>query len=43
MSTAEVTHNKETFRRFQGAMNTCDAEFISKSIDELVDPDATTR
>ena len=43
MSTAEVTRNKETFRRFQDAMNTCDAEFISTSIDELVEPDATIR
>ena len=43
MSTAEVTRNKETFRRFQDAMNTCDAEFISKAIDELVEPDATIR
>jgi steroid delta-isomerase-like uncharacterized protein len=43
MSTAEVARNKDTFRRFQDAMNTCDAEFISKSIDELVEPDATIR
>ena len=43
MSTAEVTRNKETFRRFQDAMNTCDAEFISTAIDELVEPDATIR
>jgi steroid delta-isomerase-like uncharacterized protein len=43
MSTAEVARNKETFKRFQDAMNTCDAEFISKSIDELVEPDATIR
>jgi steroid delta-isomerase-like uncharacterized protein len=43
MSTAEVARNKETFKRFQDAMNTCDAEVISKSIDELVEPDATIR
>lgn len=43
MSTAEVARNKETFRRFQDAMNSCDAEVISKSIDELVEPDATIR
>ena len=43
MSIAEVARNKEIFRRFQDAMNSCDAEFISKSIDELVDPDATIR
>jgi steroid delta-isomerase-like uncharacterized protein len=41
MSTAEVARNKETFRRFRDAMNTCDAEIISRSIDELVAPDAT--
>jgi len=43
MSTAEVTTNKATFRRFRDAMNTCDMEFISKTIDELVEPDATIR
>lgn len=43
MSTAEVVRNKETFKRFQDAMNTCDAEVISKSIDELVEPNATIR
>jgi predicted ester cyclase len=43
MSTAEVARNKEMFRRFQDAMNTCDAEVISRSIDELVEPDATIR
>jgi len=43
MSRAEVARNKETFRRFQDAVNTCDEEFISKSIDELVEPDATIR
>jgi steroid delta-isomerase-like uncharacterized protein len=43
MSTAEVARNKEIFKRFQDAMNTCDAEVISKSIDELVEPDATIR
>jgi steroid delta-isomerase-like uncharacterized protein len=43
MSTAEVARNKETFKRFQDAMNTCDAEVIAKSIDELVEPDATIR
>jgi steroid delta-isomerase-like uncharacterized protein len=43
MSTAEVTRNKEAFRRFQDAVNTCDAEFISKTIDELVAPDAIIR
>jgi predicted ester cyclase len=43
MSTAEVTTNKATFRRFRDAMNTCDMEFISKTIDELVEPDAMIR
>lgn len=43
MSTAEVARNKAAFRRFQDAMNTCDTEVISKSIDELVEPDATIR
>jgi steroid delta-isomerase-like uncharacterized protein len=43
MSTAVVTTNKATFRRFRDAMNTCDMEFISKTIDELVEPDATIR
>jgi steroid delta-isomerase-like uncharacterized protein len=43
MSTAEITANKATFKRFQDAMNTCDAGFVSKTIDELVQPDATIR
>ena len=43
MSKAEVAANKATFKRFQDAMNTCDAEIISKAIDELVEPDATIR
>ena len=43
MSTAEVARNKEAFRRFQDAVNSCDAEIIAKSIDELVEPDATIR
>ena len=40
MSTAEVAANKAAFKRFQDAMNTGDAEIISKAIDELVEPDA---
>jgi steroid delta-isomerase-like uncharacterized protein len=32
--------NKETFRRFYDAMNTADADMISKTIDQLVDPNA---
>lgn len=43
MSAVEVARNKDTFRRFQDAMNTCDAEFISTTIDELVTADATIR
>lgn len=38
MSTAQATGNKETFRRFHDAMNTGDAEVISKTIDEFVEP-----
>jgi steroid delta-isomerase-like uncharacterized protein len=43
MSTAQETSNKATLRRFQDAMNTGDAERISKTIDELVEPDALIR
>lgn len=38
MSTAQETTNKATFRRFQDAMNTGDAEVISQAIDEFVEP-----
>ena len=40
MSTAQQTSNKATVRRFQEAMNTDDAELISNTIDELVEPAA---
>lgn len=43
MSTAEETSNKAAFKRFHESANTGDAEFISKTIDELVDPDAVIR
>jgi steroid delta-isomerase-like uncharacterized protein len=43
MSTAEETSNKATFKRFHEAANTGDAEFVSKTIDELVAPDAVIR
>jgi steroid delta-isomerase-like uncharacterized protein len=43
MSTIEQTSNKATFRRFCDAMNTGDAELISKTIDEFVEPDALIR
>jgi len=39
MSTAEVAANKAAFRRFRDAMNTCDADVIAKTIDELVAPE----
>jgi steroid delta-isomerase-like uncharacterized protein len=40
MPTAQETSNKATLRRFQDATNTRDVELISKTIDELVEPDA---
>ena len=43
MSTIEQTTNKQTVRRFCDAMNTGDQELISKTIDELVEPDALIR
>jgi steroid delta-isomerase-like uncharacterized protein len=43
MPTAETERNKATCRRFCEAMNTNDAEIISKTIDELVEPDALIR
>src|SRR3981081_4359568 len=43
MPTAETERNKATSRRFSDAMNTNDAEIISKTIDELVEPDALIR
>jgi hypothetical protein len=43
MSTAEVTANKATFKRFHEAANTGDVEFLAKTIDEIVAPDAVIR
>ncbi len=43
MSTGQPTGDKATFGRFYDAMNTRDAELISKTIDELVEPDALIR
>jgi hypothetical protein len=43
MSTAEIAANKAAFKRFHAAANTGDAEVISKTIDELVAPDAVIR
>jgi steroid delta-isomerase-like uncharacterized protein len=39
MSTDQVTSNKATFRRLHDAVNSGDAELISKTIDEVVEPD----
>ncbi|MEW9533561.1 ester cyclase [Microbispora sp. NPDC049125] len=39
MTTAQVTSNKETLSRFHDAVNSGDTEIISKTIDELVEPD----
>ena len=39
MSTDQETSNKATFRRLCDAVNTGDAELISKTIDELAAPD----
>ncbi len=39
----QETPNKATFRRFCDAMNTGDPEVISKTIDEIVEPDAVIR
>jgi steroid delta-isomerase-like uncharacterized protein len=39
MSTAQEASNKATVRRIQDAVNTGDIEVISKTIDELVEPD----
>jgi uncharacterized protein YggL (DUF469 family) len=38
MSTAQATTHKVTFSRFHDAMNSGDAEVISKTIDEVVEP-----
>jgi predicted ester cyclase len=43
MSTVEELSNKATFERFHEAANTGDAEFIAKTIDEIVAPDAVIR
>ncbi|MFD0361053.1 ester cyclase [Nocardia sp. GCM10030253] len=39
MSTARATSNKATFSRLHDAVNSGDAEVISKTIDEVVEPD----
>ena len=43
MSTVQPTSNKATFRRFCDAMNTGDTELMSRTIDEVVHPDALIR
>ncbi len=43
MSTDQETSNKATFRRLCDAVNTGDAELISKTIDELAAPDMLIR
>jgi hypothetical protein len=43
VSTGQEESNKATARRFSDATNTGDAELISKTIDELVEPDALIR
>jgi steroid delta-isomerase-like uncharacterized protein len=39
MSTAEEARNKATLIRFEDAISTGDPEIISKTIDELIEPD----
>ena len=43
MSTAQETNNKATLRRFSDAVNTGDADLISKTIDAVFQPDALIR
>lgn len=43
MSTTQQISNKATVRRFQDATNTGDTELISRTIDELFQPDALIR
>jgi len=43
MSTAEVAANKALFKRFHDAANTGDFDFLARTIDELVAPDAVIR
>ncbi len=39
MSTAEVTKNKETLRRLYDVFNSRDADLLSMTLDEFVEPD----
>lgn len=43
MSETETTHNKVAMRRFVDALNSGDADVISKTIDEVVQPDVLIR
>jgi hypothetical protein len=43
MPTLQKTDNRANFRHFCDAMNTGDPEIISRTIDELVEPDALIR
>jgi steroid delta-isomerase-like uncharacterized protein len=43
MSTAQETSNKATLTRFIDAANTGDGELLSKTIEELIEPDALIR
>lgn len=43
MSTTQEATNKALFKRFQDATNTHDADYISQTIDEMVEPDAMIR
>lgn len=43
MSPAQEIANKATFTRLRDAANTGDAELISKTIDEIVEPDVRIR
>lgn len=43
MSTDQATSNKATLTRFQAALSSGDWELISKTIDEVVEPDVLIR
>jgi steroid delta-isomerase-like uncharacterized protein len=43
MSTDDVAANKALFKRFHDAVNAGDFDFLAKTIDELVAPDAVIR
>jgi len=43
MSTVQTTNNEAKFKRVLDAMNTGDAQLISKTIDEVVEADVLIR